>query len=362
MSVSTPAAASTAAIDPDKLNAFAGKAIGEISAAVSAALVVIGDRLGLYRALADSGPITSAGLARKTNTDERYVREWLGNQAAGGYVEYDAASATYLMPPEQAFMLADQTSPLYVQGAFAMIEAVFAVEPQITEAFRTGRGFGWHEHDARLFEGVERFFRPSYNAHLLSAWIPALEDVESKLQRGARIADVGCGHGSSTLIMAQAYPASSVVGFDYHAPSIDWARKTAAAAQCKSASFEVARAQDYPGAAYDFVTFFDCLHDMGDPVGAARHVLKSLAPDGTWLLVEPFANDRLEENLNPVSRAYYAFSTMICTPASKAQEVGLGLGAQAGEARIRQVVTEAGFTRFRRAAETPFNIVYEVRP
>ncbi len=357
-----PSAAPSAAIDPDKLQAFAGKAIGEIGAAASAALVVIGDKLGLYRALATRGPLTAGELAGATGTDERYVREWLGNQTAGGYVEYDPASARYTLPPEQAFMLADPSSPLYVQGAFAIIEAVFAVEPQITEAFRTGRGFGWHEHDPRLFAGVERFFRPSYNANLVSAWIPALEGVEEKLRAGARVADVGCGLGSSTIMMAQAYPRSTVVGFDYHGPSIESARTAAATAGCDRASFEVARAHDYPGGAYDLVTFFDCLHDMGDPVGAARHVLRTLASDGTWMLVEPFAGDRLEDNINPVGRAYYAFSTTICTPASKAQEVGLALGAQAGEARIREVVREAGFTRFRRAAETAFNIVYEIRP
>ncbi len=360
MSASTVSAPT--AIDNDKLHAFAGKAVSDIAAAASAALVVIGDRLGLYRALAEGGAQTSAQLAERTHTDERYVREWLANQTAGGYLEYDASDGAYTLPPEQAFMLADATSPLYVQGAFAMIEAVFAVEPQITDAFRTGRGFGWHEHDPRLFSGVERFFRPSYNAHLVTAWIPALEGVEDKLRRGARIADVGCGYGSSSLIMAQAYPNSTIVGFDYHAASIDHAREAARTAGARNASFTVARAQEYPGAGYDLVTFFDCLHDMGDPVGAARHVLASLAPDGAWLLVEPFANDRLEDNVNPVGRAYYAFSTTICTPASKAQEVGLALGAQAGEERIRRVVAEAGFTRFRRAAETPFNIVYEVRP
>jgi 2-polyprenyl-3-methyl-5-hydroxy-6-metoxy-1,4-benzoquinol methylase len=361
MTVSTDPAAA-AALDVEKLNVFAGKAVGEISSAVSAALVVIGDRLGLYRALAQSGPVTSHRLAELTFTDERYVREWLANQTAGGYLEYNAESETFLLPPEHASMLADPTSPVYLQGAFQMIAAVFAVEPRITEAFRSGRGFGWHEHDPRMFEGVERFFRPGYNANLVSAWIPALTDVELKLQHGARIADVGCGHGSSSIIMAQAHPQSSVIGFDYHERSIEWARQAAVGAGCENASFDVARAQDYPGKSYDLVTFFDCLHDMGDPVGAARHVLNSLSPDGTWMLVEPYANDRLEENLNPIARAYYAFSTTICTPASKAQEVGLGLGAQAGEARIRSVVTEAGFSRFRRAAETPFNIVYEIRP
>jgi SAM-dependent methyltransferase len=366
MSISAPAASPAkidpATLDPDKLNAFVGKAVGDIAAGASAALVVIGDRLGLYRALAESGALTSAELANRTETDERYVREWLSNQTAGGYVEYDPATATFTLPPEHAFMLADASSPVYVQGAFQIIEAVFAVEPQITQAFRTGRGFGWHEHDKRLFEGVERFFRPSYNAHLIGEWIPSLESVEAKLKAGARVADVGCGHGSSSVIMAEAYPKSEVVGFDNHEPSIAWARQAAAAAARTNATFEVARAQDYPGTSYDLVTFFDCLHDMGDPVGAARHVLESLAPDGTWMLVEPYAGDRLEDNINPVGRAYYAFSTTICTPSSKAQEVGLGLGAQAGEARMRRVVTEAGFTRFRRTAETPFNIVYEVRP
>ncbi|MFN2460639.1 MAG: class I SAM-dependent methyltransferase [Candidatus Velthaea sp.] len=354
--------AAPAAPNPEKLQAFAGKAIGEIAAAVSAVLVVIGDRLGLYRALADSGPLTSRQLAERTGTAERYTREWLANQAAGGFVEYDAAAGTFFLPPEQAYMLADPTSPLNVQGAFAIVEAVFADGPKIADAFRTGRGFAWHEHDGRLFEAVERFFRPSYNAHLVSTWIPALNDVDAKLRSGGRVADVGCGHGASTILIAQAYPRSTIVGFDYHEPSIAWARKSAASAGCERLSFEVGRAQQYPGTGYDLVTFFDCLHDMGDPVSAARHVLGSLAPDGTWMLVEPFANDRLEDNLNPVGRAYYGFSTLICTPASKAQEVGLALGAQAGEAQIHNVVTEAGFTRFRRVAETPFNIVYEVRP
>lgn len=354
--------AAPATLNTEKLEAFAGKTVGEIGAAVSAALVVIGDRLGLYRALAEGGPMTSHELAAKTDTDERYVREWLANQTAGGYIEYDATFATYLLPPEHAMVLANPTSPMYVQGAFQMIQAVFAVEPQITDAFRTGRGFGWHEHDPHLFEGVARFFRPGYNANLVSAWIPALTRVEEKLQQGAHVADVGCGHGSSSIIMAQAYPRSRVVGFDYHEESIDSARREAFAVACENVSFERARAQDYPGTTYDLVTFFDCLHDMGDPVGAARHVRKSLAPDGTWLLVEPYANDRLEDNLNPIGRVYYAFSTTICTPASKSQEVGLGLGAQAGEARIRDVVTQAGFTRFRRAAQTPFNLVYEIRP
>ena len=354
--------ATAAPIDEAKLNAFAGKAVGDIGAAISAALVVLGDKLGLYKALAPA-PLTSAELAERTGTRERYVREWLANQAAGGYVEYDPQSERYTLPAEQAFMLADDASPLNVQGAFEMIEAVFAVEPQIADRFRSGSGFGWHEHDPRLFHGVERFFRPSYNAHLVDSWIPALEGVEARLRAGAKVADIGCGHGASTIVMAKAYPNSTFVAFDYHQPSIERARKAAqAAGVADRIRFEVARAQDFPGTDYDFAACFDCLHDMGDPVGAAKHVRSALRPDATWMLVEPFANDRLEDNLNPVGRVYYGASTFICTPASLAQEVGLALGAQAGEGRIRKVVTEAGFGHFRRAAETPFNIVYEVRP
>ena len=349
-------------INQDKLNQFLGQVLGELGAAMNAALVLIGEKLGLYKAMAGAGPMTSAELAQKTNTDERYVREWLSAQAAGGYVTYDAATQKFTLPPEQAFALAVEDSPAYMPGAFHVVSAIMKDEPKLTEAFRTGDGVGWDEHDAALFLGTERFFRPNYAANLVSSWIPALDGVQKKLEQGARVADVGCGHGASTILMAEAYPNSRFVGFDYHGPSVGYARRSASKAGAKNASFEVATAADFHGAKYDFVTFFDCLHDMGDPVGASRHVLEMLNPEGTWMIVEPFAHDRLEQNLNPVGRVYYAASTMICTPASRAQEVGLCLGAQAGEQRMAKVVRDAGFTRFRRAAETPFNLIYEARP
>jgi SAM-dependent methyltransferase len=349
-------------IDQDKLNQFLGQVVGELGAAMNAALVLIGEKLGLYKAMAGVGPITPAALAEKTGTDQRYVREWLSAQAAGGFVTYDAATQTLTLPNEQAFALAVEDSPAYLPGAFHIVSAIMKDEPKLTEAFRSGDGVGWDEHDAALFVGTERFFRPNYAANLVSNWIPALHGVEEKLKQGARVADIGCGHGASTVLMAQAYPASRFVGFDYHGPSIGFARRAAARAGVKNASFEVATAQDFHGAKYDFVTFFDCLHDMGDPVGAARHVREMMNPEATWMIVEPFAHDALENNLNPVGRVYYAASTMICTPASRAQEVGLCLGAQAGEARMRKVVTEGGFTQFRRASQTPFNLVYEAQP
>jgi SAM-dependent methyltransferase len=291
------------------------------------------------------------------------VREWLAAQAAGGYVAYDAATGRYTLPDEQAFALAVEDGPAYLPGAFQIISAVFKDQPRIAEAFRTGAGVGWHEHDPDLFEGTERFFRPNYAANLVSSWIPALEGVEGKLRAGAKVADVGCGHGASTVLMAQAYPKSQFVGFDYHAPSIEHAWKNALQAGVQDrVGFQVAWASGFPGMGYDLVAFFDCLHDMGDPAGAAAHVRQTLAPGGAWMIVEPYANDHLEENLNPVGRVYYCASTMICTPASRAQEVGLALGAQAGEARLRDVVMSAGFTHFRRAAQTPFNLVFEARP
>jgi 2-polyprenyl-3-methyl-5-hydroxy-6-metoxy-1,4-benzoquinol methylase len=348
-------------MDQDKLNQFLGQMVGELGAAMNAALVLIGEKLGLYKAMAGAGPITAAELARKTNTDERYVREWLSAQAAGGYVTYDASTSSFTLPEEQAFALAMEDSPAYMPGAFHIVSAIMKDEAKLTEAFRTGDGVGWDEHDAALFIGTERFFRPNYAANLVSSWIPALDGVEGKLKQGARVADIGCGHGASTILMAQAYPKSRFVGFDYHGPSIGFARRAADKAGVKNASFEVARAQDFHGAKYDFVTFFDCLHDMGDPVGAAKHVLEMMNPEGSWMIVEPFAHDALEKNLNPVGRVFYAASTMICTPASRAQEVGLCLGAQAGEGRMRKVVTDAGFSKFRRATETPFNLVYEAR-
>ncbi len=351
------------AIDQQKLEAFVGRAVNDLGASLSALLLHIGDKLGLYKAMAGSGPLTSQQLAEKTGTAERYVREWLANQAAGGYVTYDAATNTFSLTEEQAFCLANEESPAFLPGGFESLAAVFSSEPKITAAFRSGQGVGWHEHDARLFSGTERFFRPGYNANLVSSWIPALEGVEAKLRRGAKVADVGCGHGASTCVMARAFPNSAFFGFDYHVPSIERARKSAAdAGLADRITFETAGAKNFPGEGYDLVTFFDCLHDMGDPVGAARQVRRAIKDDGTVMLVEPFAGDRIEENLNPVGRVYYGFSTVVCTPASLSQEVGLALGAQAGEQRLKQVMSEAGFTRFRRATATPFNLVFEVRP
>ena len=353
----------TTPVDEAKLNDFLGQMVGDLGAAANAPLMLLGDKLGLYKALAASGPLSSAELAEQTGTAERFVREWLAAQAASGYVGYDAAADTYAMAPEQAMVLADEDSPVFLAGIFESLYAMMVAEPKIRDAFRTGEGVGWHEHHPCLFSGTERFFRTGYRAHLVQEWLPALDGVVGKLEQGATVADIGCGHGASTIIMAQAFPNSRFVGFDYHDASIARANEAAAeAGVAESARFEVAAAQDYPGTSYDLVTSFDCLHDMGDPVGASRHVLRTLAPDGTWMIVEPFANDALSDNLNPVGRLYYAASTMLCTPASLSQEVGLGLGAQAGEARLRQVVEEGGFTRFQRAAATPFNLILEARP
>lgn len=351
-------------LDQQKLNEFMGRAVVDFGATLHAGLVVIGEKLGLYKALAEAGqPLTPAELAERTGTTERYVREWLNAQSAGGYVTYGADTGRYSLSPEQAFALANEDSPAYLPGAFLVATSAIKSEGRIAEAFRSGAGFGWHEHDHGVFVGTERFFRPNYIGNLVPSWIPSLEGVEAKLRRGAKVADVGCGHGASTILLAQAYPKSEFVGFDYHGPSVDAARAAAqAAGVADRVRFEQAAAKEYPGSGYDLVAFFDCLHDMGDPVGASTHVLRSLAKDGTWMIVEPFANDRVEDNLNPVGRAYYAVSTLVCTPASRSQEVGLALGAQAGESRIRDVVTRGGFTGFRRAAETPFNLVFEARP
>jgi SAM-dependent methyltransferase len=351
------------AIDEGRLEAFVGQAVGDMAAAISGLLLHLGDRLGLYRAMAGAGPITPAQLAARTGTAERYLREWLSNQTAGGYVVHHAADGTFELPAEQAMVVADEDSPVFLAGAFESIAACYTDHDAFVDAFRTGAGVGWEQHDDRLFRGVLRLFRPSYRAHLVDTWIPALDGVGEKLRAGASVADVGCGLGASTIVMAEAYQRSSFAGFDYHEPSIDAARKAAAEAGVSQRTrFDVAAAQDFPGTGYDVVCMFDCLHDMGDPVGAARRVRGSLAPDGTFLLVEPFAGDRLEDNVNPIGRAYYGFSTVICTPASLAQEGRLGLGAQAGEARLAEVLREAGFSRVRRAAETPFNLVLEARP
>ena len=347
-------------INESKLNSFMGQVVSDMGAAMHAALIVVGDKLGLYKAMAGAGWLTPLELAKKTGTAERYVREWLNANAASGYVSYDSKTERYQLPPEQAFALTVQDIP----GAFHVISSCFKDEPKITQAFRTGEGVGWHEHDATLFFGTERFFRPNYEANLLSSWLPALDGVEGKLKGGAAVADVGCGHGASTLLMARAFPKSRFYGFDYHSGSIEYARHVSGRDGLQDqVTFEVASSKSYPAnGGFDLVAVFDCLHDMGDPVGAARHVLSTLKPDGTWMIVEPFANNRPEDNHNPIGRIYYSASTMICTPASLAQEVGAALGAQAGEERIGEVVTAGGFTRFRRVAQTPFNLVFEARP
>jgi SAM-dependent methyltransferase len=350
------------ALDQNRLHELLGRIIVDFGGASMAPLVLIGDRLGLYRALADHGPMTSAGLAQRTKAHERYVREWLNAHAASGYVTYHPESGQYSLSPEQSLAFAVENGPAFMVGGFQTSLAAARQVDRLTESFRTGAGIGWHEHDHELFRGVERFYRGGYVAHLAQAWIPALEGVEDKLKRGAWVADIGCGHGASTILMAQAYPQSEFIGFDTHAASIQKARTRArelgVSDRCR---FEVAGAKDFPGGPYDLLTVFDALHDMGDPLGASRHALSKLEQDGSWMIVEPYAGDRVEENLNPVGRAYYAASTLICTPCSLSQEVGLALGAQAGEARLREVVMKAGFTEFRRALQTPFNLIFEAR-
>jgi 2-polyprenyl-3-methyl-5-hydroxy-6-metoxy-1,4-benzoquinol methylase len=357
------ATATPPTFDEERLNALLGQAVVEFGATVNAALVVIGDRLGLYRELAAAGPVTSSELAQRTGTAERYVREWLNAQAASGWVDYEHDGARYSMSPEQALMFAQPDSPAFVAGGFELALGSADAREHIAEAFATGTGFGWHEHTHDVFEGCQRFFEPGYKANIVQSWIPALDGVEETLTRGGRIADIGCGHGASSIVMAKGYPASTVEGSDYHDGSISEARRLAAEAGVEDrVKFSVATADALPSKGYDLVTCFDCLHDMGDPAGTARQVRAALAPDGVWMIVEPRAGDSVPENLNPVGRAYYAFSTLLCTPSSLAQEGGLALGAQAGEARLREVLESAGFTRVRRAAETPFNIVLEARP
>ncbi|MGZ8281424.1 MAG: class I SAM-dependent methyltransferase [Allosphingosinicella sp.] len=351
------------AVDPVKLEAFMGKMVGDMGAALSGSLVITGVKLGLYRILADAGPLTSPQLAERAGISERYAREWLAAQAASGFVDHDRATQAFSMNPEQVMALADEDSPVYVAPAYELIASTYIDEPKITHAFVTGEGVGWHEHHECLFRGTERFFRPGYRANLVSTWLPALDGAIERLEAGARVADIGCGCGASTILMAEAFPNSEFVGFDYHELSIDRARDAAReAGDPPNLRFEVAKAKEAPGHDYDIVACFDCLHDMGDPVGAARHIRSMLKPDGLFMLVEPFASDSLSDNLNPVGRMYYSASTMICTPGSLAQEVGLALGAQAGEARLSEVLGQAGFGRVRRAAETPFNLVLEARP
>jgi len=348
--------------NPDKLNVFIGKMLGDVGAAMNASLMLIGDKLGLYRTLSEKGPFTSAELAQATKTSERYVREWLSAQAASGYVEYDAASGKFSMTPEQTLVFGNDESPVFMGAVGDLVAATFLDEPKVTDAFRTGRGVGWNKRSECLFCGTARFFRSGYKHHLVQEWLPALDGVVEKLERGARVADVGCGHGISTRLMAEAFPKSRFAGFDYHPGSIEAARRaTKDGGLADRVRFDVHSANTYPAGDYDLVCFFDCLHDMGDPVGAMKHVRETIAADGTCMLVEPFAHDRLEDNLNPVGRIFYAASTVICTPASLDQEVGMALGAQAGEARLRDVANKGGFTRFRRATETPFNLILEAR-
>jgi len=350
------------ALDEGKLMEFVFAAVGDLGASMAAGNVVVGDKLGLYRALAQ-GPAGASELAERTDTDPRYVEEWLRGQAAGGYVTYDASTATYSLTEEQAFALTDPDGPIFLPGAFELAVGALRAQPRVVDAFRTGEGIGWHEHDDLVFTGCERFFKPGYLANLVPQWLPALDGVVAKLENGARVADLGCGHGASTMLLAQAYPNSSFHGSDYHQGSIDQARKRAAEEGVTDrVTFEVASAQTFEGHGYDLAATFDCLHDMGDPLGAARHIRGSLAPDGTWLIVEPAASDKLEDNFNPVGRVYYNFSTFLCVPNAMSQTGGYALGAQAGEAAIRQVVTDAGFTQFRKVAETPFNNVFEARP
>ena len=349
-------------MDNKKLEQFLGQFVGDLGATVHAGMVVIGERLGLYKALA-TGPMTASELAAKTSTDERYLREWLSSQAAGGYITYEPNNHKFSMTEEQALLLATEDGPAYLPGAFELALGSLAAVPRITESFRSGSGMGWNEHDDQVFHGCEKFFRPGYAMNLVSSWIPALDGVKEKLSRGAKVADVGCGKGASSILLAKEFPNSKIFGFDYHDKSIEAAKEAAKrAGVADRVTFSVSSAKAFPGKDYDFVAVFDCLHDMGDPVGAAKHVHQSLAKDGSWMIVEPFANDELKDNLNPIGRIFYSFSTLLCTPCSRSQEVGLCLGAQAGEKRMNEVVASAGFTRFRRATQTPFNLVYEARP
>jgi ubiquinone/menaquinone biosynthesis C-methylase UbiE len=350
------------AIDMDKLHEFLGQFVADMGATMAAGNVVIGHNLGLYQALAPE-PASAGELAARTGTSPRYITEWLRGQAAGGYVEYDPATDTYSMTEEQAFALANPDGGVYAPGAFVLALGTLKAVPRITDAFRTGGGMGWHEHDEDVFIGCELFFRAGYIANLISSWIPALDGVQDKLRAGGSVADIGCGLGASTILLGQEYPNSRFRGSDYHDRSIELARKRASdAGVADRVTFEVAAASAFSGSGYDLAATFDCLHDMGNPLAAAEHVRQALKPDGTWMIVEPYAADDVAGNLNPVGRIYYNASTLTCISNALSQPGGYALGTQAGEAAIRQVVTDAGFTRFRRAAETPFNLVYEARP
>jgi ubiquinone/menaquinone biosynthesis C-methylase UbiE len=349
-------------VNENRMNDLLGKMVSELGAAASGALVISGDRLGLYRTLAEAGPLTAARLAEHTGTTERYIREWAACQAASGYIEYNPANEEFSMTPEQAMVFANPESPFLMTGGFYSVSALYADEPKLSSAFRSGQGIAWGEHNNCLFCGTAKFFRPGYQANLVSNWIPALDGMKAKLESGGKVGDVGCGFGSSTIIMAKAFPKSNFIGFDIHEPSVEHAREEAKKEGVKNVSFDIATAKNFPGKDFDLVTCFDCLHDMGDPAGAAAHVYSTLKDDGCWMIVEPFANDNLKDNLNPVGRVYYAFSTAVCVPASLSQEMGAALGAQAGEEKLREVVTSGGFTSFRRAAETPFNLILEARP
>jgi 2-polyprenyl-3-methyl-5-hydroxy-6-metoxy-1,4-benzoquinol methylase len=350
-------------IDEQKLHDFMLKAVGDIASTMSAMLLIIGDRLGLYKAMAESGkPITSEELAKKTNTNERIIREWLANQAAGGYITYNASDGKYTLPPEQAMALANENSPVYIHGAYQSIKSFFKDEDKFVEMFKSGKGLRWGEHHHDLFEGTARFFKPNYVGNLVSSWIPSLDGVEEKLKQGAKVADIGCGYGISTILMAKAYPNSKFYGFDNHGPSIEQAKEVSTKEGVTvNTEFNIVSANDESiGNDYDLITFFDCLHDMGDPVGAMKFAKQSLKPDGICMIIEPMANDKVEDNLNLVGRTYYAASTLVCVPNSLADN-GPALGAQAGEKKIKETVEAAGFTKFRRAAQTPFNIIYEAK-
>lgn len=349
-------------LNEDRLHALLGKVVTEMGAAANGPLVIIGDKLGLFESLANNGPMNSDELASKTGTSERYIREWLSAQAASGYVDFDIEKENFFMNPEQIAVFGNRKSPVFMTGAFYAITSVYTDEPKIEKAFKTGEGVAWGDHNSCLFCGTEKFFSPSYEDNLTTNWITSLDGVDAKLRRGAKVADIGCGHAASTIIMAKEYPNSTFLGVDFHDKSIEKANLRAKEAGVQNVEFIQSTAKEFPGKDYDFITFFDCLHDMGDPVGACAYAKNALKPDGTCMIVEPFGHDSLSDNLNPVGRAFYAFSTSLCVPCSLNQEVGLALGAQAGEKRLRETILTSGFSRYKKATETPFNLILEARP